>query len=184
MAVPEAETINTMDHDSYVKQSDGSYAKQVIGVSGGAASTVSLSTSGNTVKIDQTGTNNVVAEIPNTAANSTSLTDTATVSAPTANTVICTVNLSVGTWDLECITFIGGTTVASLEATNMRLRVNAAAVGRILNPVPGTTGGVGTGQLRARYVVAAGTPAADIIAVSNATASSVYSGSIVARRVV
>lgn len=144
---------------------DGSYAQQTTGVSSGATAVTTQ-------------------EVPNTAANSTSLTDTATVNAPGAGATICTVTLAVGTWDIECITFIGGTTVASLEATNMRLTVNAAAVGRILNPVPGTTGAVGTGQLRVRYVVASGTPAASIIAVSAATASSVYSGSIVAKRVV
>lgn len=183
MAIPEAESTQTMDQQSYIKQADGSYAKQTVGVAGGTGQTVSLATTGNTVKIDQVAPNNQVATIPNPAENTTSLTDTTTVAAPAAAAVIATVALSVGTWDIECITYIGGTTVNTLEPTNMRLTVNAAAVGRIMNPVPGTTGGVGTGQLRVRYVVAAGTPNAQIIAVAAATAGSQYSASIVAKRV-
>jgi hypothetical protein len=180
----EAESINTMAQNSYKKLADGSYAVQTTASAGGSTQTVGIDPANNTVKLDQTDPNNRVATIPNPAANSTSLTDTNTVTAPAAGATICTVNLTVGTWDIECITYIGGTTVNTLEPTNMRLTVNAAAIGRIMNPVPGTTGGVGTGQLRARYVVASGTPAASIIAVSAATASSQYSGSIVARRVV
>jgi hypothetical protein len=155
-----------MLQNSFEKISDGKYAQRTVGAagSGGAA---------------------LVQTSPNDAANSTSVTDTATVTAPAAGAAIATTPaLSVGTWDIECITYIGGTTVASLEATNMRLLVGAAAIGRIMNPVPGTTGGVGTGQLRVRYKVTSGTPVASIIAVAAGTAGSVYSASIVAKRVV
>lgn len=116
-------------------------------------------------------------------ANSTSATDTSTVNAPGAGAVIATVALQPGTYDIECITFIGGTTSATLEPTNMRLIVGAALIGRIMNPVPGTSGAIGTGQLRVRYVLNSAANA-QIIAVSAATASSVYSASIVAKRVV
>lgn len=154
-----------MFHDAFTKIADGDYALKTIGNGAGGSSTV--------------------ATIPNTAANSNSITDTTTVSAPAAGAVIAvTPALAVGTYDIECITYIGGTTVATLEPTNMRALVGAAAIGRIMNPVPGTTGGVGTGQLRFRYVVTAGTPTASIIAVAAATAGSVYSASIVAKRVV
>lgn len=161
----EPESTNTMAHDSYVKIADGSYAVQTTGTGAGGTSTV--------------------ATIPNTASNSTSITDTSTVAAPGAGvTIAVTPALSIGTWDIECITYIGGTTVAALEPTNMRALVGVAAVGRILNPVPGTTGGVGTGQLRFRYVVASGTPTASVIAVAAATGGSIYSASIVAKKVV
>lgn len=180
----EPESVNTMFHDAFVKIGDGDYALKTTSGGGGATS-VTLDPAGNTVKLDQVDPNNRVASIPNPAANSTSLTDTAVANAPLAgNAIATTPNLSVGTWDIECITFISGTTVASLETINMRALVGGAFIGRILNPVPGTTGGVGTGQLRFRYVVTAGTPAASIIAVANATASSVYAASIVAQKVV
>lgn len=209
----EPESLNTMFQNSFEVVGDpdnGDYALRTTASSGGAAqevtidpagntvkldpanntvkldpanNTVKLDSANNTVKLDQTDPNNRVATIPNPAANSNSLTDTATVLAPAAGaTIATTTNLAAGTWDLEAITFIGGTTVAATEATNMRLRVGTTAIGRILNPVPGTSGGVGTGQLRARFI-APGGAAANIIAVDAATASSVYSASIVARRV-
>lgn len=202
----EPESLNTMFHNSFEIVGDpdnGDYALRTTASGGGSAQEVIIDPAGNTVKIDQTSPNNRVeidpdtntvkidqtdpnnrvATIPNPAENSNSLTDTATVAAPGAGaTIATTANLAAGTYDLEAITFIGGTTVASLEQTNMRLRVGATAIGRILNPVPGTTGGVGTGQLRARFIAPGGT-AANIIAVDAATASSVYSASIVARRV-
>lgn len=170
----EPESLSTMQQNSYVKQADGDYAVKTVASGTGSAQPVSIS---------QVDPNNRVSIIPVPVSNVTSQTDTASQNAPAANTVICTTALAVGTWEVEAITFIGGTTVASLEATNMRLRIGGVAIGRILNPVPGTSGGVGTGQLRCRVVVAVGTPALDIIAVSNATAGSVYSGSVVARRV-
>lgn len=186
----EAESLNTMAQNSYTKLGDGSYAVKTTAQGGGSSQPVTIDPAGNTVKIDSANNtikvdpaNNVVKVDPNSASNVTSLTDTNSVAAPGANGVVCTVNLTVGTWDIEAITFISGTTVASLEVTNMRLRLNAVAVSRILNPVPSTAGGVGTGQLRLRVVVAAGTPALDIVAVAAATAGSVYSGSVVARRV-
>jgi hypothetical protein len=181
-----------MQQNSFVKLGDGSYARQVSTAAGGAAQSVTIATTGNTIKIDpanstvkldQTDPNNRVATIPNPAENSTSVTDTATVAAPGAGVTVCeTVALAAGTWDLEAITFIGGTTVAATEQTNMRLRIGTTAISRVLNPVPGTTGAVGTGQLRVRVIAPGGTTA-NIIAVAAATASSVYSGSIVARRV-
>lgn len=201
----EPQSLNTMFQGSFetIDENAGEYALRTTGSSGGTPSEVTIDPTGNTVKIDQTspnnrveidpdtntvkidqtGTNNVVVTNPNAVSNSTSVTDTATVNAPAAGATVCeTAILAAGTWDLEAITFIGGTTVASVEQTNMRLRIGATAISRILNPVPGTTGGIGTGQLRVR-VVAPGGVTANIIAVAAATASSVYSGSIVARRV-
>lgn len=171
----EPESINTMQQNSYVKQADGDYAVKTVASGTGSAQPVSIS---------QVDPNNRVSVIPVPVSNVTSLTDTATANAPGVNGVVCTVTLAVGTWDVEAITFISGTTVASLEMTNMRLRIGGVAVSRILNPVPGTTGGVNTGQLRVRVVVAAGTPALDIVAVAAATAGSIYAGSLVARRVI
>jgi hypothetical protein len=170
----ESESLNTMFQNSFAKVSDGNYALKTTGSTGSTQS----------VSISQTDPNNRVATIPNPAANTTSVTDTATVTSPGAGAAIATTaQLAAGTWDIEAITFIGGTTVASLEATNMRLLVGAAAIGRIMNPVPGTSGGIGTGQLRVRYVLAA--PAtASIIAVAAGTSGSVYSASIVAKRVI
>lgn len=208
----EPESINTMMQNSYAKIADGEYALRTTGSSGGTAQTVSLDPAGNTVKldqnnpnnvvridsatntvkldsanntvkIDQTGSNNVVATNPNSASNVNSLTDTNSVTSPAADAVIATTaNLPAGTYDLEAITYISGTTVAATEVTNMRLRVGTTAIGRILNPVPGTTGGVATGQLRCRFI-APGGQAANIIAVAAGTTGAIYSASIVARRV-
>ena len=181
----EPESINTMAQNSFKKLADGSYAIQTSTPAiGGGVQTVGLDSTANTVKLDQTDPNNRVATVPNAAANSTSITDTNTVTSPAAGAAIATTpQLSVGTWDIEVITFIGGTTVASLEATNMRLTVGAAAIGRVLNPVPGTSGGVAAGNLRVRYVVNSAAPAS-VVAVSAATAGAVYSASIVAKKVV
>lgn len=114
---------------------------------------------------------------------STSLSDTNTVPAPAANGVLATVTVpTAGTYQVEVTSFIGGTTVASLEATNMRLRIAGTAVGRVVNPVPGTTGGVGIGSKRARIQATAG-QVIDVVAVSAATASSSYTCDLVASRI-
>lgn len=114
----------------------------------------------------------------------TTITDTSSVTSPSAGTTIAvTPALSPGVWDLEAITYIGGTTSDSLEPTNMRLVVGGAAISRIMNPVPGNTGGVGIGQLRVRYKLSS-SATAGIVAVANATTGAVYSGTIIAKRVV
>jgi hypothetical protein len=113
---------------------------------------------------------------------STSLSDTNTVPAPGINGVLASVTVpATGTYEVEVVSFIGGTTVAALEATNMRLRVNAVAVGRVVNPVPSTTGAVGIGSKRARIQATSG-QVIDVVAVAAATAASSYTCDLVATR--
>lgn len=134
--------------------------------------------------VDGVGTlqGNQPASIP-TSQQSTSLSDTNIVAAPAANAVLATVTApATGTYQIEIVSFISGTTVASLETNNMRLRVNGVAVGRVINPVPGTTGATSNGGKRARVQATSG-QVIDVIAVSAATASSSYACDLVASRI-
>jgi hypothetical protein len=113
----------------------------------------------------------------------TSLSDTNVVTTPAANAVLATVTASAtGVYQVEVTSFIGGTTVAATEINNMRLRVNGVAVGRVINPVPGTTGAVGIGGKRARIAATAG-QVIDVIAVGLATTGAIYGCDLVASRV-
>lgn len=112
-----------------------------------------------------------------------SATDTTAVAAPGAGATIATVvNPPAGTYEVVVNSFIGGTTVAANEVTNMRLTVGGIAVGRILNSVPGTSGAVSVTQTKFRVVVN-GAQSINVIAVAAATAGSIYSASIVASRI-
>lgn len=114
---------------------------------------------------------------------STSLSDTNVLNAPAANAVLATVTItSAGTYAVEVVSAIGGTTAATVEMNNMRLRLNTVAVGRIINPVPGTSGATATGNKRARIVAAQG-DTINVIAVVAATAGSVYGCDLVASRI-
>lgn len=112
----------------------------------------------------------------------TSVTDSASVTSPGAGAAIATTaSLPAGTYNIDVFTFIGGTTVSSLEITNMRLVVGGVAISRIVNPVPGTTGASSPGRITARVVLnSAGT--AQVIAVAAGTSGSVYAANIVATR--
>lgn len=117
-----------------------------------------------------------------TVQQSNSGSDSNVITAPTAAQVLATVTPGAGTYMVEVNSFIGGTTVASNEINNMRLRANAVAVGRIINSVPGTAGALGTTTTKYRVVVGAG-QAIDVIAVLAGTAGSIYAVTIVTSRI-
>lgn len=108
---------------------------------------------------------------------------TSSVSAPGADAIIASiVALPAGTYEVECTTFIAGTTVAALEADNMSFKIGATVIGKIMNPVPGTAGGNGLGEYRIRINLPA--PATiSVNSVAAATAGSVYKASIVANKI-
>lgn len=109
-------------------------------------------------------------------------TDSNSVTSPGAGAVIATTaSLPAGTYNIEVNSFIGGTTVAATEITNMRLVVGGTAISRIVNPVPGTSGATSPGRLVCRAVLAApGT--VQVIAVAAGTANSIYAANVVATR--
>lgn len=112
----------------------------------------------------------------------TSLSDTNVVTSPGAGAVLATVTVpSNGVYNVEVNSFIGGTTVAANEINNMRLRVNAVAVGRIVNPVPGTTGATSNGRKSARIAATTG-QVIDVIAVNAGTVGAIYAADLVASR--
>lgn len=121
------------------------------------------------------------ASIP-TVQQSTSQSDTNVVTSPSANAVLATVTVpATGVYQVEVVSAIGGTTVAATEMNNMRLRVNNVAVGRVLTPVPGTAGGTGIGQKKARIAATSG-QVIDVIAVLAGTTGAVYGCDLVVSR--
>lgn len=161
--MPESQSINTMLQQAFasVGASDN-YALQISGVSGG----------------DQASP--IETSIP-VAARATSIRDDGKVAAPGAGVnIAATAALDQGTWDIEVTTFIGGTTVSNLETDNMEVTNGGVAYCRVLNPVPGTTGATNRGGLKYRYD---GAGIIAVRAVAAATASSIYSATIVATRV-
>lgn len=136
-----------------------------------------------TALVDGSGTLNggIPASLP-TAQQGNSLTDTTSVSAPGAGATIATVTPVAGIYEVIVNSYIGGTTVATNEMTNMRLTIGATPVGRILNSVPGTSGAVSVTQTKFRVSVN-GSQAISVIAVVAGTAGSVYAASVVASRI-
>lgn len=113
---------------------------------------------------------------------STSLSDTNVVTSPGAGATLATVTVpATGTYQVEVVSAIGGTTVAATEMNNMRLRVNAVAVGRVITPVVGTAGSSGVGSKRARIQATSG-QTIDVIAVLAGTTGAVYGCDLVATR--
>jgi hypothetical protein len=94
--------------------------------------------------------------------------------------IAATTALDAGTWDIEITTAIGGTTVAALESFNMEVLFAGVSKGRVINPVPGTTGASGPGYFKARYD---GGGIITVQAAEAATASSYYAATIVCTRI-
>ncbi len=159
-----AESLSTMEQESYVKLNDGQYAMRVTGTANGdspAALEVVIP---------------VVARVTSTFADGK-------VAAPAAAAAIATSgNLAAGTWDIEVTTFIGGTTVANLEINNMAFKFGGTQLTLLGNPVPGTAGATDMGKYKFRVDVPAPTPVS-VVAVANATAGSIYFAHIVGTRV-
>jgi hypothetical protein len=113
---------------------------------------------------------------------STSIMDSGKVAAPAAGGIIAaTAALAQGTWELNFVATIVGTTVAATEVDNMEIYLNGVATDeRIIIPVPGTSGAVGNGELKMRYD---GAGIVSVRANAAATAGSTYACTIVATRV-
>jgi hypothetical protein len=105
------------------------------------------------------------------------------VDAPGADTIIASIAaLPAGTYEVECKTFITGATVAALESDNMAFKIGSTVVGKILNPVPSTTGATDLGEYRIRINLPAPTTIS-VNSVAAATAASKYKASIVASKI-
>lgn len=158
------DSTNTMQQESYVKLNDGQYAMRVTGTANGdspaAIETVIP----------------VVARITSTFADGK-------VTTPAAAAAIATsANLAAGTWDVEVSTFIGGTTVATLEMNNMALKFGATQLTLLGNAVAGTAGATDIAKYKCRIDVPAPTPMS-VVAVALATTGAIYFASIIATRV-
>lgn len=192
----EPESANTMLQNAFVKNGDGDYSLKTTGGGGGGA--VTIDPSGNTVKLDQTGTNNTVkvaagqtiavtntAGIPATlptAQNATSVTANGKVTTPAALAAIATTpNLAAGTWDIEVWVFIGGTTVANLEVDNSKFNIGATPVATIIVPVAGTTGASDVANFRIRVNLGGATPVSVTVGALGTTGA-IYSASIIATK--
>lgn len=112
----------------------------------------------------------------------TSVTDQNQVTSPGAGVDIArTAALPAGAYNVEVTSFISGTT-APADIPNMRLVIGATPVGRILNPIAGTTGAADLGKASYRVQITNPT-SVGVIAVAAGTASSVYTALIVATKV-
>lgn len=108
-----------------------------------------------------------------------------TAAAPAAAATVATVTPgTAGLWEITGTVAISGTTVAAADSNNMRL---SAAGSTVLANIPigvqATTGSPGSYPFGPVVVNLAAPDTVTVTAVSNATASSVYAASIVARLV-
>jgi hypothetical protein len=107
-------------------------------------------------------------------------------SAPSAGgTLVSITPGTVGLWEITGVVAISGTTVGTVETNNLMLLANGSTlISAITYPVQSTTGGNGPTPLPATIVQMTGTAnTVQVQAVANSTASSVYSATLVARRV-
>lgn len=106
-------------------------------------------------------------------------------SAPTAGAAVVSITPGVaGLWEVSGLVAITGTTVATLETNNLALNAGTvAAIANITFPVTGTTGSTNIGLIPATVLSLGASTAVSVTAVASATASSVYSATLVARRV-
>lgn len=158
------EAINTMQQQSYVKLGDGSWAQRITGTANG----------------DSAAAIEVV--IPVVARVTSTFADGKLTTPAAAAAIATSANLAAGTWDVEVTTFIGGTTVATLEINNMALKFGATQLCLLGNPVPGTVGATDMAKYRCRIDVPAPTPVS-VTAVALATTGAIYFANIVATRV-
>ena len=108
-----------------------------------------------------------------------------TASAPAAGgTVVSITPGTAGLWEVTASLAISGTTTAAAESNNMALYQSATAR---LSPIPfaviSTTGAAGAVTAPSVILNLSASDTVMVKAVANATASSVYAASVVARRV-
>lgn len=103
---------------------------------------------------------------------------------PTAGTVIATVTPgTAGLWECTVTMAVTGTTVATVDSNNFAINQTAAAkVSPVPFPVNSTTGS--TSIVTVVLVLnLSGADTVNVTAIANATASAIYSASVVCRRV-
>lgn len=104
--------------------------------------------------------------------------------APTAGTVVATVTPgTAGLWECTVTLAVTGTTVATADSNNFAINQTAAAkMSPVPFPVNGTTGS--PSEVVVTVVLnLSGADTVNVTAIANATASSIYSAAVVARRV-
>lgn len=104
--------------------------------------------------------------------------------APTAGTVVATVTPgTAGLWECTVTLAVTGTTVATADSNNFAINQTAAAkVSPVPFPVNGTTGSPSEVVI-VLVLNLSGADTVNVTAIANATASSIYSAVVVARRV-
>lgn len=109
----------------------------------------------------------------------------ATASAPAAGATVATIlsgSLPAGLYDVEVWIGMNGTLAAGTDTSNMALKVGATTVVPKLAYVANGTSNQPAGPFRIRYSMD-GSSAITVVAVGAATASSVYSATIIATQV-
>lgn len=106
------------------------------------------------------------------------------VTAPTAAAVIATVTPgTAGLWECTVTLAITGTTVAATDSNNFAInQTSTAKLSPVPFPVNGTTGSPSE-VVEVLVLNLLNTDTVNVTAIANATASSIYSASIVCRRV-
>lgn len=157
------ESIGTMRQGSYVKISEGVYAQRITGTAGGeSASPIEVA-------------------LPVVARTTSTFADGKVTAPGAATNIALTSALDAGTWDVEVTTFIGGTTVATLEMNNMAFKIGSTQLTLLGNAVPGTAGATGMAKYKCRVDIATPTPLS-VATIAAATAGSIYYASIIATR--
>lgn len=108
----------------------------------------------------------------------------ATAAAPTAGTAVATIasgSLPSGLYDIEVTIGMNGTLVSATDTSNMALKSGATTlIAKLAYTANGTSNPTSTFRLRASMD---GSSALTVNAVASATASSVYSATIIATQV-
>lgn len=104
--------------------------------------------------------------------------------APTAATVVATVTPgTAGKWECVVTLAVTGTTVAATDSNNFAInQTSSAVISPVPFPVNGTTGSTAI-VTQAVVLNLSAVDTVNVTAIANATASSIYSASVVCRRV-
>lgn len=105
--------------------------------------------------------------------------------APTAGTVVATVTPgTAGKWECSVILAVTGTTVAATDSNNFAInQTSTAVISPVAFPINGTTGSPNEVIVPPVVLNLSAADTVNVTAIANATAASIYSASIVCRRV-
>lgn len=109
----------------------------------------------------------------------------ATAAAPTAGTAVATIaagSLPAGLYDIDVWIAMNGTLAAATDTSNMMLKAGSTTIIAKLAYAANGTSNPAAGPFRVRYSMD-GSSALTVNAVASATASSVYSATIIATQV-